>query len=151
MKRWLLIGTLVLTGGCGVASAPAHRPCPDGGDCAADGSIDGSGAQSPGGDVSPVRPIPSDGADDGGIASDPGDVAVFDPPPPPTINPFPFDPSIRPIVISPGSAGFYENYLDQLLLDLMTPYGELATESYLERLCLDSDLPESYCRQRYGR
>ena len=39
---------------------------------------------------------------------------------------------------------------DDLLLNLISPSSPSDSETYLQQLCEDSGLPESYCRSRYG-
>lgn len=43
--------------------------------------------------------------------------------------------------------------LDALLVDLLAPAGPYLDDSmtFLERLCLEGDDPDSFCRRRYGR
>lgn len=43
--------------------------------------------------------------------------------------------------------------LDALLVDLLAPAGPRLNDSmtFLERLCLGGDDPDSFCRRRYGR
>ncbi|MBU0717623.1 MAG: hypothetical protein KJ749_05180, partial [Planctomycetes bacterium] len=40
--------------------------------------------------------------------------------------------------------------MDDLLLNLINPVSGLDSETYLQQLCEDTGLPESYCRSRYG-
>ena len=53
-------------------------------------------------------------------------------------------------------ADFLPFLIDSLLLDALAPSGSSSNESFadsfshLELLCLDLDLPKSFCRSRYG-
>ena len=151
MKWFVSILLVAVVTGCGMSAIPASNECADVDGCLADDGGSTSDAERTDGDPSPVRPvtqIEEETEDDPAIF----EPDFVDPTPSPVrvIDPFPFDSSGPPLVVSPGSSWFYGAYVDQMLLDLFNPYGSQSTESYLQRLCLDSDLPETYCRRRYG-
>ncbi|MCH8150392.1 MAG: hypothetical protein IH987_20840 [Planctomycetes bacterium] len=129
-------------------------------------------------DEPPVNPIPTDDSeladaapgaardsadmvDDDSLIDIPGGLPIdpFLPEPPDTVEPI--DLLLLDLVLFPGMdpelfADFLPFLIDSLLLDALAPSGSSSSASFadsfshLELLCLDLDLPESFCRSRYG-
>jgi len=130
---------------------------------------DGASADEP-----PANPIPSDdpdaaGGDPAGAGGDtdmtdedspfevPGGLPVgpIEPTTPDTVEPFDpfiFDSALLAFMDPELFADFLPFLTDILLLDALAPSGGSFADSfsYLELLCLDLDLPKTYCRGRYS-
>ena len=103
----------------------------------------------------------SDGVDDDPLIDIPGGLPIdpFLPAPPDTVEPF--DLLLLDLGLFPGMdpelfADFLPFLIDSLLLDALAPSSSSSSASFadsfshLELLCLDLDLPKSFCRSRYG-
>ncbi len=127
MKRSSWVICLVLLGGCGAVPLAGPVECTDQDDCRTDGQTPELSSA----DVSSLTAL---------------DVAAL------------IGPSARPRLIDQANAGPAEFpdllsfILDSLLLDLLDPTRPRLDETitYLERLCLEGDDPETFCRRRYG-
>ena len=123
MKRYTLCMAIVSLAGCGVGST---RPAM----------------------VDPFEPVVSDSSPD---AAAPSTLATR------ATSPFTFvDPVVSPpSFVEPnlGADIVLNLLLDTLLVGLLDPVGPQLDHSltHLERLCLDGDDPDFYCRQRFGR
>lgn len=125
--------------------------------------------------INPIRPDDSeladgepgavedsaDGVDDDPAIDIPGGQPIdpFLPAPPDPVEPF--DLLLLDLGLFPGMdpelfGAFLPFLTDSLLLDALAPSGSSSSESFadsfshLELLCRDLDLPESFCRGRYG-
>ena len=114
--------------GCGIASPPAPSSLSDAADF---GSVDTSSVAA----SSLLTQPPTGSPVVDSVQADPW---------------FPF-----PVLVqdSGSSVDILGLLLDALLVDLLAPVGPRLDDSmtFLERLCLDGDEPDSYCRRRYGR
>ncbi|UCE60365.1 MAG: hypothetical protein JSU63_01180 [Phycisphaerales bacterium] len=161
LKPYALALAILLIGGCGV-QMPVEPA-----DCADDGSSTG-GQQLlvPDDQVSPAP-----GQEDANFAADSGDsLEPSTTPAPLTTSDTVDDPTVDELT-TPGVDGALPNVfgdhtlqvldtpnfydlldvvLDNLLGDALAPSQVDGGFSYLELLCRDNELPDSYCRQRYG-
>ena len=122
---------------------------------------DSSAADSSASDSTTDEPDDEELSDDTGDSSEgPDDTPIDTGPEQPTpVDPPTLDPGTPP-VLDPlvDSALLDPSFLDDLLalwadgliLDLLGPSGAPDDFTYLELLCRDLDLPESYCRRLYG-
>ncbi len=122
---------------------------------------DTSTADSSTSDSTTEEPDDEDSSDDPNDSSSwPGDTPIDTGPGQPTpVDPPTLDPVTPPVLDPLVSSAFSDpDFLDDLLslwaddlvLDLLGSTGSPDDFTYLELLCRDLGLPESYCRRRYG-
>ena len=127
MKRSTVFVAVIFTAGCGVGSRP-------------------STAQPPG-EIEPAPLEPSPGVVPPFPSAGPTDLPIVNADPP---TQFP-----DPVFFhdASGSVDILGVLLNALLVDLLAPSGPRLNDSmtFLERLCLEGDEPDSFCRQRFSR
>lgn len=127
VKRWTVFVAVIFAVGCGVGSRPGTTPPTD--------------------ETEPVPLEPSPGVVPPFPSIGPTDLPIVNADPP---TQFP-DPVF--FHAADGSVDILGVLLNALLVDLLAPSGPRLNDSmtFLERLCLEGDEPDSFCRQRFSR
>ncbi len=167
MSRFAIYAPWTLLAGCGLTPAAAPPACVEGEGCAeAPLVLNAADPDSPA--TSPARPpvvapatAPEAGTapvvepvlSDSSIVSSPGFDALssnagF-------VDPFELtSPLFDPLGFSPFGLNDVPDlvslFVDGIILGQLTPSGPALNLTFLERLCLEGDTPDSFCRQRFG-
>ncbi len=179
MNRLLSIMLVLLLGGCGALPPSTSQPEDSGRRLVGDsGGFSAGDSDDAATDEPPVNPIRTDDSefadaaagaaqdsadrvDDDSLIDIPGGLPIdpIVPTMPDTVEPI--DLLLLDLGLLPGMdpelfADFLPFLIDSLLLEALAPSGSSSSESFadsfshLELLCLDLDLPKSFCRSRYG-
>lgn len=158
MKRFSCTVVMLLLSGCGSGTGRAPAECPDGANCAEDGALQTpSGSQSPGqaaGEPDDAGSTLAEGTViiSAAFAEDPDD-SIFgrstDDDSPSAIRPA-LDPFESADLSLSDIDLLLSLFVDNLVLELVTPADLDNDLSLLERLCREGETPDFRCRQRFG-